>query len=110
MKKTGGQKELVTGLIPTMKDENGETKAKLDEMYPLRPDAKRHNKLEREIKETVKGFVLGLSEKDQAIGQVRIGEYVLPFSVSDEKETPVSFTRGGKKKVLIRFKPEEEEE
>ena len=108
MKKSGGQKELVDDMLPELKDD--ETARKLDEMYPLDEDAKRHAKLKREIKESIKGFVLGLKVEDQAVGRVRIGDYVLPFTVKDEEETDVSFTRGGKKKVLIRFKPEDDEE
>ena len=110
MKKTGGQQELVEGAIPELKDNVDEVVEKLDRIYSLHEDAKVFRKLSKEVKETIKGFVLGLSEEDQAIGRVKVGGYELPFSVTEEKETPVSFTRGGKKKVSLKLAPEDEDE
>jgi len=108
LKKSGGQKEFVADMLPELKDD--ETAEKLDRVYELRDDAREYNKALSDVKDVVKGFVLGLKPEDQAVGKVRIGDYVLPFTVKDEEETDVSFVRGGKKKVLIKFKPEEEEE
>jgi len=108
MKKTGGQKELVKDVIPVLED--GETETKLAEITELYDDAKQYRKLHKEVKEIIQGFVLGLPEKDQAIGRLRCGEFILPFKVVDKEEKERNFVVPAGKKVTFRLKPDEEGE
>lgn len=108
MKKLGGQKELVKGNLPELK--NKEVAQKLEQIWKLRDSAKTHDRLLKEAKEAIQGWVLGLPKKDQNIGQLRCGDFVLPFTIETKEPTPVSYETTGGKKVKVKFAPEHEDE
>lgn len=107
MKKKRGQKEIVGDLLPTLADK--ETEKKLAQIEELSEKAKVYNDLMAEVKETIKGFVLGLSEDDQEVGKLQCGDFILRFKVTEGKETEVEFTRKAGKRVRIKFGKEEKE-
>ena len=108
MRKKGGQKEIAGDLLPTLKDK--ETEVKLAQIEIHSEAAKTYNELMAEVKETIKGFVLGLSEADQEVGKLQCGDFVLGFKVSKTEETEVEFVRKAGKRVRIKFGKEEKEE
>jgi hypothetical protein len=108
MKKKGGQKAIVGDLYPTLADK--ETEKKLAQIEVHSEAAKIYNDLMAEVKETIKGFVLGLSEDDQEVGKLQCGDFILRFKVTEGKETEVEFTRKAGKRVRIKFGKSEEED
>lgn len=108
MKKTKGQKEIVDDILPKLEDD--ETAKKLERIFKLHGAAKEHDKLVNEVKDTVKGFVLCLSETDKEVGKLRIGDFVIPFSVTKVEAKQVSFPRKAGTKVNVKFAIEEEKE
>lgn len=106
MRKKRGQKDMVEDLLPTLKDKK--TEKKLAQIEGLSEQAKTHNDLLAEVKETIKGFVLGLSEDDQEVGKLQCGDFVLGFKVTRTEETEVEFVRKAGKRVRIKFGKEEE--
>lgn len=108
VKKIGGQTELVEGNLPELQDED--VAQKLEQIWQLRDNAKTHDRLLKEAKETIQGWVLGLNKKDQGIGHLRCGDFVLPFSIETKEPTPVSYETTGGKKVKVKFAPEHEDE
>jgi hypothetical protein len=107
MKNKGGQKAIVPDLYPTLKDE--ETEKKLAQIEELSEAAETHKELMAEVKDTIKGFVLGLSEDDQEIGKLQCGNFEVRFRVTKTEEMDVEFTRKAGKRVRIKFGKEEEE-
>jgi hypothetical protein len=94
MKKKDGQKNIVENLYPTLIDK--ETEKKLAQIEIHSEAAKIYNDLMAEVKDTIKGFVLGLSESDQEVGKLQCGDFILGFKVT--------------KRVRIKFGKEEEKE
>lgn len=107
MKKIGGQADLVLDNLPEM--ENEEIAEKLEQIWKLRDGAKMHNKLQKEAKEAIQGWVLGLSKKDQGIGQFKCGDFVLSFKVEMAEEKPVEYLTKAGKKVRVKFAPDTED-
>jgi len=97
------QLELVQ-MYPVLDDPN--TAEKLEEIELLHEPAKRHRKLTGEVKAIIGGHVLSLSEQDQKAGYLRVGEFLVPFTVEMTKESDVSFTRGGKTTAKLKLAPE----
>lgn len=104
----GGQKDLIPDSIPELKDKD--VAQKLELIFKLRDGAKEHDKLLKEAKEVIGGWVLGLSKKDQAAGQLKCGDFVLPFKVEEKQSQPVKYKTKGGKKVRLTFAPEEDED
>jgi len=104
MKKLGGQKELVDDNYPVL--ENEELAAKLEEMYTLYEPAKQFRKLNGEVKEAVKGFVLTLSPEDRGAGNLKCGDFIVPFKITEAKPEDVNYTTKGGTKVKLTLKPE----
>jgi len=106
MKKLGGQKDLVPENIPECKEKD--VAQKLEQIWKLRDGAKMHDKLVAEVKEFIQGWVLGLSKKDQNIGQFKCGDFVLTFSVEMQEEKKVEYTTKKAKKVKVKLAPEDD--
>ena len=108
MKKLDGQKELVKGGLPELEDK--EVAEKLERIWKLRDGAKMHDKLEKEAKEVIQGWVLGLPKKDQNIGQLKCGDFVLGFKIETKEPEPVEYKTKGGKKVRVKFAPDKEDD
>ena len=108
MQKLGGQAELIPENLPELQDE--EVADKLEKIWKLRPMAKEHDKLMREVKEVIQGWVLGLPKADQNAGQMKCGDFVLPFSVEKKEAEHVEYDTKGGKKVKLKFAPQSEKE
>lgn len=108
MKKLGGQQDLVEGNLPELEDV--EMAEKLEEIWKLRESAKKHDKLLKEVKEFISGWILGLPKKEQGIGQFKCGDFVLTFKVENKEVKTVEYKTTGGKKVKVKFAPEDEEE
>ena len=108
MRKLGGQKDLIPENVPELKDED--VAQKLEQIWKLREGAKLHNKLQGEVKEVIQGWVLGLGKKDQSIGQLKCGDFVMSFKVEMKESKPVKYKTKAGKKVKLKFSPEDEDE
>jgi len=106
MRRLNGQVELMADNYPTLEDED--LAADLERADRLREGATEYQGLMKGIKEKVKGFVLGLAEEDRGVGKVRVGDFLIPFTLKEEEEQEVEFTRGGGTKVTLKLKPEED--
>lgn len=108
MKKLDGQADLIDDNLPELKDE--EIAEKLERIWKLREGAKMHDKLERQAKEQIGGWVLGLPKKDQKAGALRCGDFEIPFGIKDTEPEIVDYTTKGGKKVRVKFAPDKEDD